>query len=38
VPHHRLKDQDIVDHLVGMVEDKAAEIEAKKAETADAAE
>ncbi len=36
-PDHRLKDKDIVDHLVGMVEAKAAEIEAAKAEeTADA--
>jgi (E)-4-hydroxy-3-methylbut-2-enyl-diphosphate synthase len=32
VPHHRLKDEDIVDHLVRMVEKKAAEIEAAKAE------
>src|SRR5499426_3347102 len=33
VPHHRLKDADIVDHLVELVEKKAAEIEAaKKAE------
>ncbi len=31
LPDHRLKDQDIVDHLVGMVERKAAEIEAEKA-------
>jgi (E)-4-hydroxy-3-methylbut-2-enyl-diphosphate synthase len=31
VPHHRLKDEDIVDHLVAMVEKKAAEIEAAKA-------
>ena len=46
VQHHRLKDEDIVDHLVEMVEQKAAEIEAAKAEaeaagevrTADAAE
>ena len=30
VPHHRLKDEGIVDHLVAMVEKKAAEIEAKK--------
>ncbi|HEX7966917.1 MAG TPA: flavodoxin-dependent (E)-4-hydroxy-3-methylbut-2-enyl-diphosphate synthase [Stellaceae bacterium] len=30
VPHHRLKDQNIVDHLVEMVEKKAAEIEAEK--------
>ena len=31
VPHHRLQDEDIVDHLVRMVEAKAAEIEAAKA-------
>ncbi|MSP87834.1 MAG: flavodoxin-dependent (E)-4-hydroxy-3-methylbut-2-enyl-diphosphate synthase [Alphaproteobacteria bacterium] len=31
VPHHRLKDEDIVDHLVRMVEQKAAEIESAKA-------
>jgi (E)-4-hydroxy-3-methylbut-2-enyl-diphosphate synthase len=37
VPHHRLKDQSIVDHLVDMVEKKAAEIEAAKAQ-AEAAE
>jgi (E)-4-hydroxy-3-methylbut-2-enyl-diphosphate synthase len=39
VPHHRLKDQGIVDHLVELVEKKAAEIEAAKpaAATADAA-
>ncbi|HKW55552.1 MAG TPA: flavodoxin-dependent (E)-4-hydroxy-3-methylbut-2-enyl-diphosphate synthase [Stellaceae bacterium] len=39
VPHHRLKDQGIVDHLVEMVEKKAAELEeAKRASaTADAA-
>jgi (E)-4-hydroxy-3-methylbut-2-enyl-diphosphate synthase len=37
VPHHRLKDQSIVDHLVEMVEKKAAEIEAAKAQ-AEAAE
>jgi (E)-4-hydroxy-3-methylbut-2-enyl-diphosphate synthase len=30
-PAHRLKDQDIVDHLVGLVEKKAAEIEAATA-------
>jgi len=28
VPHHRLKDESIVDHLVGLIEKKAAEIEA----------
>jgi (E)-4-hydroxy-3-methylbut-2-enyl-diphosphate synthase len=37
VPHHRLKDQNIVDHLVELVEKKAAEIEAEKRATADAA-
>ena len=39
VPHHRLKDQSIVDHLVEMVEKKAAELEeAKRANaTAEAA-
>src|SRR6188508_1312718 len=31
VPHHRLKDAGIVDHLVQMIEKKAAEIEAAKA-------
>ncbi|MEX2408543.1 MAG: flavodoxin-dependent (E)-4-hydroxy-3-methylbut-2-enyl-diphosphate synthase, partial [Rhodovibrionaceae bacterium] len=31
LPDHRLKDSDIVDHLVAMVEDKAAEIDAEKA-------
>ena len=29
-PHHRLQDQGIVDHLVGLVEAKAAQIEAAK--------
>jgi (E)-4-hydroxy-3-methylbut-2-enyl-diphosphate synthase len=38
VPHHRLKDEDIVDHLVRMVEDKAAEIEARKAAAAESTE
>jgi (E)-4-hydroxy-3-methylbut-2-enyl-diphosphate synthase len=39
VPHHRLKDENIVDHLVAMVEKKAAEIEAaKEKEAATAAE
>jgi (E)-4-hydroxy-3-methylbut-2-enyl-diphosphate synthase len=32
VPHHRLKDESIIDHLVGLVEKKAAELEAKRAE------
>ncbi len=30
-PDHRLKDKDIVDHLVGLVEQKAAQIEAERA-------
>jgi len=30
--HHRLKNQDIVDHMVELIEKKAAEIEAAKAE------
>ena len=30
VPHHRLKDADIVEHLAGMIEKKAAELEAAK--------
>jgi len=30
VPHHRLKDADIVEHLAGMIEKKAAEIEAAR--------
>ena len=38
VPHHRLKDQSIVDHLVGLVEAKAAEIEAREKEDDLAAE
>jgi (E)-4-hydroxy-3-methylbut-2-enyl-diphosphate synthase len=36
VPHHRLKDQSIVDHLVELVEKKAAELEAAKAKGAPA--
>lgn len=31
VPHHRLKDAGIVEHLAGMIEKKAAEIEAARA-------
>lgn len=31
LPNHRLKDESIVDHLVGLVEEKAAAIEAEKA-------
>jgi len=34
VPHHRLKDQSVVDHLVGLIEKKAAELEAAKVEAA----
>jgi (E)-4-hydroxy-3-methylbut-2-enyl-diphosphate synthase len=34
VPHHRLKDEDVVEHLVKMVEEKAAEIEAGKSSRA----
>jgi len=37
-PHHRLQDEDIVSHLVSLVEQKAAEIEASKTNAADAAE
>jgi (E)-4-hydroxy-3-methylbut-2-enyl-diphosphate synthase len=35
-PDHRLKDASIVDHLVGLVETKAAELKANAAETAPA--
>jgi (E)-4-hydroxy-3-methylbut-2-enyl-diphosphate synthase len=36
LPDHRLKDADIVDHLVGLIEKKAAEIEAaRRGEAAD---
>lgn len=38
VPHHRLQDEDIVDHLVRMVERKAAEIEAESGSRPQAAE
>ena len=34
LPHHRLKDQSVVDHLVELVERKAAEIEAAEIEAA----
>jgi (E)-4-hydroxy-3-methylbut-2-enyl-diphosphate synthase len=37
LPDHRLKDSNIVDHLVQMIEKKAAEIEAAKAQQTDAA-
>ncbi|TXL77131.1 flavodoxin-dependent (E)-4-hydroxy-3-methylbut-2-enyl-diphosphate synthase [Vineibacter terrae] len=36
VPHHRLKDAGIVEHLAEMIEKKAAEIEAAKAAAGDA--
>jgi (E)-4-hydroxy-3-methylbut-2-enyl-diphosphate synthase len=36
--HHRLKNQDIVDHMVELIEKKAAEIEAEKAAGKNAAE
>ena len=32
--HHRLKDADLVEHLVGLIEQKAAEIEAKRTQAA----
>jgi len=35
VPHHRLKDADIVEHLAAMIEKKATEIEAAKAAEAE---
>ena len=35
VPHHRMKDTDIVEHLAGLIEKKAAEIETAKAAEAD---
>ncbi|HYE01468.1 MAG TPA: flavodoxin-dependent (E)-4-hydroxy-3-methylbut-2-enyl-diphosphate synthase [Alphaproteobacteria bacterium] len=35
VPHHRLKDASIVDHLAELIEKKAAEIEAAKAAAAE---
>jgi (E)-4-hydroxy-3-methylbut-2-enyl-diphosphate synthase len=35
LPHHRLKDQSVVDHLVELVERKAAEIEAAEIEAAE---
>ena len=34
-PHHRLQDKGIVDHLVGLVEEKAAEIDAAEAAASD---
>lgn len=38
MPHHRLQNEDIVSHLVSLVEQKAHEIEADKADKANAAE
>ena len=38
VPHHRLKDGSVVDHLVALIEQKAAEIEAAKAASGEHAE
>ncbi|MEP3112131.1 flavodoxin-dependent (E)-4-hydroxy-3-methylbut-2-enyl-diphosphate synthase [Nisaea sp.] len=35
LPHHRLKDDNVVDHLVSLVEEKAAEIEKELAEADD---
>ena len=35
VPHHRLKDADIIEHLAGLIEKKAAEIEATRASEAE---
>ena len=34
LPHHRIKNTDIVDHLVGLIEEKAREIEAERAQEA----
>ena len=36
IPDHKLQDEDILDHLVALIEDKAAEIEAAKASGDDA--
>jgi (E)-4-hydroxy-3-methylbut-2-enyl-diphosphate synthase len=38
VPHHRLQDEDVIEHLVKMVEEKAAEIEAASSGRPQAAE
>ncbi len=35
--NHRLQDEDIVDHLVKLVEEKAAEVEAEKAANGESA-
>ena len=37
-PHHRLQNADIVDHMVGLIEEKAREIEAERAKNPLAAE
>ena len=34
LPHHRIRNTDIVDHLVGLIEEKAREIEAEQAQEA----
>lgn len=34
LPHHRIQNTDIVDHLVGLIEEKAREIEAEQAQEA----
>ena len=34
LPHHRIQNTDIVDHLVGLIEEKAREIEAERAQEA----
>jgi len=38
VPHHRLKDENIVDHIVGLVEKEAVKIEASKSNMSSEAE
>ena len=38
VPHHRLKDESIVDHIVGLVEKEAVKIEASKSSMSSEAE
>jgi len=35
---HKIENDDLVDHIVGLVEDKAVEIEAERAQEAQAAE
>ena len=34
LPHHRIQNTDVVDHLVGLIEEKAREIEAERAQEA----